>query len=93
MSDRVVIPFGARFLVLDQAVFEEGLRRGDALSAPPSPPATANADALVDADGLAQALGVERSWVLRKARLREIPFVQVGKYVRFSVAAVVEKLR
>lgn len=91
MSDRVyIVPLpGVGTLELPEDVYQRCLRP----IAVEMPSPTANSDALVDADGLALALGVERSWVLRKARLREIPFVQVGKYVRFSVDAVVEKLR
>ena len=45
---------------------------------------------LVDADGLARALNVDASWVLKKARRREIPVVKLGKYVRFCVADVIK---
>ncbi|MGO9038188.1 MAG: hypothetical protein ACLQKH_09400 [Steroidobacteraceae bacterium] len=90
MSDRIyIVPLpGVGTLELPEEIYRRCLR--PIAVEVPSPTTAAE---LVDADGLAQALGVERSWVLRKARLREIPFVQVGKYVRFDVAAVVDKLR
>lgn len=48
---------------------------------------------LVDAVGLARALGVDASWVLRSARRREIPVVKLGKYARFCVADVIASRR
>src|SRR5262245_49161001 len=40
---------------------------------------------LVDAHKAADALGVKPSWLLQRARERRIPFVRVGKYVRFDL--------
>lgn len=48
---------------------------------------------LVDAAGLARALGVDASWVLRSARRREIPVVKLGKYTRFCVDDVIASRR
>jgi excisionase family DNA binding protein len=42
----------------------------------------------VSAEEAARALGVEPSWLLRRARMRKLPFLKVGKYCRFSVEAV-----
>lgn len=43
---------------------------------------------LVGAKQAARALGVEASWLMRRARLRKVPFVKAGKYVRFDVDAL-----
>lgn len=40
---------------------------------------------LVSADQAARELGVEASWLMRRARMRKVPFVKAGKYVRFDV--------
>jgi hypothetical protein len=42
----------------------------------------------VSAEEAARALGVEASWLLRRARMRKVPFLKVGKYCRFDVDAV-----
>jgi excisionase family DNA binding protein len=42
----------------------------------------------VSAKEAARALGVDASWLLRRARMRKIPFLKVGKYRRFDVAEV-----
>ena len=39
---------------------------------------------LLDADATARLLGVRPSWLLKRARERQIPHVRVGKYVRFD---------
>jgi excisionase family DNA binding protein len=40
---------------------------------------------LVDADAVAEHLGVPRSWVLESARSGAIPCVRLGRYVRFDL--------
>ncbi len=40
---------------------------------------------LYSAIDAARLLGVDASWLLKSARERRIPFVQLGKYVRFDV--------
>lgn len=42
--------------------------------------------ALIDAAGAAALLNVPKSWVLAEARAERIPFVPVGRYVRFDAA-------
>lgn len=51
---------------------------------------------LVDAQELARRLGVPVSWIYdrtRKGGPDRLPFLKVGKYVRFSEAEVLEHLR
>ena len=51
---------------------------------------------LLDTDGLARWLGVEVVYVRRLVSERRIPFVKLGKYVRFDpdeVAGWVDELR
>ncbi len=45
-------------------------------------------DPLVDASEMARRLNVKESWVRTEQRAGRIPFVQVGRYVRFRVAEV-----
>ena len=37
----------------------------------------------------ARILAVEASWLLRQARDGRIPYIRLGKYVRFDVAAII----
>lgn len=48
--------------------------------------------ALVDAAGVAERLGVPKSWVLESARSGAIPHVRLGRYVRFDLDDVEEWL-
>ncbi len=45
-------------------------------------------DPLVDASEMARRLNVKESWVRSEQRAGRIPFVQVGRYVRFRAAEV-----
>jgi excisionase family DNA binding protein len=47
-------------------------------------PRTNTRDALLDVDGVAQALGVTNRHVRRLVAERRIPFFKVGKFVRFD---------
>ena len=40
---------------------------------------------LVDAQAVAERLGVPKSWVLQQARSDAIPTVRLGRYVRFDL--------
>lgn len=49
-------------------------------------------DRLLDIDGLAEYLGVPRSWVRDKITARALPHTRIGRHVRFApehVAAIV----
>jgi excisionase family DNA binding protein len=65
----------------------------EASESQPSPLATA--DDLLTIEEVASLLRVPRSWIYahtkRKSRLR-LPHVKLGKYVRFSKAAILEFL-
>lgn len=41
-------------------------------------------EALLDIAGLAEKLGVPRTWVRDKVTAREIPFTKIGRHVRFT---------
>ncbi|MGH7485980.1 MAG: helix-turn-helix domain-containing protein [bacterium] len=43
---------------------------------------------LLSADDAANALGVKASWLLKAARLREVPHYRLGKFVRFDLDEV-----
>lgn len=40
--------------------------------------------ALLDAAGVADLLGVPKTWVLAEARADRIPHIRLGRYVRFD---------
>ncbi len=95
MTDRVVIPFGDRFLVLDLEAFDAALAAGSEI-APKSvqePMRDAQSRRLLSADEIAARTGVEASWFLTRARLNDIPHARFGKYVRFDFAEVAAHLK
>lgn len=47
---------------------------------------------LMDAEEVAQLLGVDRSWVHRAARENRIPHVKLGRYQRFRRDSILEWL-
>ena len=51
-----------------------------------------DAEKLLTAEELAKRLGVPESWVRTEERLRRIPSVRAGKYVRFKLSNVEEAL-
>jgi|HubBroStandDraft_1064217.scaffolds.fasta_scaffold1384743_2 hypothetical protein len=52
------------------------------------PSASSSAAGYVSAEEAARALGVQASWLLRRARMRKVPFLKVGKYCRFDIEQV-----
>ena len=49
-----------------------------------APPATASTEELVDAVEMAKLLGVHTSWVRTEQRAGRLPFVQLGRWIRFN---------
>ena len=47
-----------------------------------------DAEKLLTAEELAKRLGVPESWVRTEERLRRIPSVRAGKYVRFKLSNI-----
>lgn len=45
---------------------------------------------LLDAEGVADLLGVPKTWVLAEARADRIPHIRLGRYVRFDPDALRE---
>jgi excisionase family DNA binding protein len=45
-------------------------------------------DALIDARGAAELLGVPSTWILAEARCNRVPHVRLGRYVRFRREAL-----
>ena len=45
----------------------------------------AEAPDYVSAEVAAQALAIDASWLLRRARMGKVPFLKVGKYRRFCI--------
>jgi excisionase family DNA binding protein len=48
---------------------------------------------LVDAKEMARRLAVHESWVRTEQRAGRIPFVQIGRYIRFRPSEVVSALK
>ncbi len=48
---------------------------------------------LIDINEMASILGVKRSWLYRRTWKKKIPYIKVGKYVRFDKKEVIEFLR
>lgn len=88
--DRVLIPLGHHLLVMTRQAFEAALAEGDTLRPYPAEAATrVQGRALLDADATALRLSVDRSWLLRGARERRLPFYRLGKYVRFDPEEII----
>ena len=49
--------------------------------------------ALLNVKQLSQALNVPVTWIYQKTSQNQIPFVKVGKYVRFNLSEVLDFLR
>jgi excisionase family DNA binding protein len=45
-------------------------------------------DELLDVNGLSTYLGVRASWVYKQTKENSIPFVKMGKYLRFRRSAI-----
>jgi excisionase family DNA binding protein len=70
-----------------------GALSGEAVSPPrkrsnPGQPALAGRSALIDVEELAEWLGVEVVFVRRLVAERRIPFLKIGKFVRFDPGEV-----
>lgn len=91
MPDTLLIPFGAEFLALDHATFEEARQRArEMLPSPSTAPAVTSE--ILDADGIAERTGIPASWFLEQARRGDIPHLRAGKYVRFKLDEVLAAL-
>ena len=89
MTDRVVIPFGARYLVLDERAFQAALTAGDAYVGGGATVAdVSEATGLVDANEIAKRFDLKANAVMRLARDGDIPAVKINRLVRFDVGAV-----
>ena len=91
MSDRVLVPLpDGRWLALTPETFRQGL--ADAAAFGPAPIAAGAAGEpeppLLDAEQLAEAMGVAVTWVEQAARDGRIPSVHAGRWRRFNRAAV-----
>ena len=96
MSERILIPFGDRFLALDSETFQAALAEGDRLLPPRARPdgliGGATPSKLLTAGDVARELGVAVSKVRELVRRAEIPVVRVGRFHRFDLAAVRQAL-
>ncbi len=90
MADRILIPLpDGRWLALSADSFTEALQAGSALMpATGSVSRPAPSPTLASAEDMEAATGVPASWFATQARERRIPFVKLGRYVRFNPAEV-----
>jgi len=92
MTDRVLVQLsGGAWLALSTDVFVEALRAGqEAMGATVAAAAAQASDSepLVDAEKLAEDLGVPCTRIEALARERRIPSVRIGRYIRFRRSAV-----
>jgi len=70
-----------------------GALKGEAVSPPrkrsnPGQPAVAGRSSLIDVEELAEWLGVDVVFVRRLVAERRIPFLKIGKFVRFDPGEV-----
>jgi hypothetical protein len=84
VSDRVLIPLpGLGTLDLPREVYEHHLTRQ------PEPARQEQAPSeILDAEQLEARTGVPASWWMTQARERRVPFMKLGRYVRFNFAEV-----
>ncbi len=91
----VLVPLmGGEWLALSRAAFDEARRaaRCEGFGANAAQIARAEAEPLLDAEGLALALSLPVSWVEQAARDGRIPCVRAGRWIRFSRIAVIAGL-
>jgi hypothetical protein len=87
VTDLVVIVLGPiGTLELPADVYEQYLRRHE------PPRLAADKEPLLTSAQLAQALGIEQSWIETAGRRGAIPVVRCGRWVRYQRAAVVAAL-
>jgi hypothetical protein len=91
----IIIPFGSDQLALTPDEIKAGKERARAIMALDDPKTGEKGNGhyfpeVVDAEGAERATGVPSSWFLERARRREIPFLQFGKYVRFRLKDVLD---
>lgn len=89
---QVLIPYGARMLVLSNEVLHKALADGDALAGTTATAPTATADLVLDVDGMEARTGIPASWWAEAARKGIVPHVRAGKYVRFRLSEALDAL-
>ncbi|MGH7068859.1 MAG: helix-turn-helix domain-containing protein [Acetobacteraceae bacterium] len=94
MSDRVLIPLSdGRWLALAPEQLSQALEAGAAvMGGPQSSTQAGEAEPLMDAVQLAEALSLPTTWIEQAAREGRIPSVQAGRWRRFRRSAVEEAL-
>lgn len=89
-----IVPFGHAFLALTTEEFQAALERGSALAGSAAAPPGGNGDGsekLLTASEISAATpGIPAAWYLAHARQGLIPYVKLGKYIRFRLGKVVE---
>ncbi len=95
MSDRIAVALpDGRWLAMSAEVFAEALAAGARMIGAPAGSAAATDDEpLLDAEQLAEVLGVPATRIEALARQRAIPAIRVGRYWRFSRREVEKALK
>ena len=93
MADRIAIPLpDGRWIALDRETFDAALAAGAQLSPPPATVRVPACPRLLTSEQLAEQLTIPATWLEEAARRDEVPFVRIGKYVRFDLDEVLSSL-
>lgn len=93
VPDVVVLEFCGQPVAFTREQLEEARTRARGLLPARQEPAGATTAELVDAEALAALTSLPQSWLEDQARRGSLPSLQLGKYRRFEVAAVIPALR
>ncbi len=95
-SDLVIVPVGSGHLALSVEAYGKAMVLGKQIASTeqragesPNTPQKR----FVTAEVMSELTGAPASWFYEKARRKEIPFVRLGKYVRFDEEEVLKFLR
>jgi hypothetical protein len=84
--------FGDRTIALTSEEFEAGLQRGlELVGSAATLSGTNGSEPLLTAEEIAAVTpGIPSAWYLAHARQGQIPYVKLGRYIRFQLGKIVE---
>jgi hypothetical protein len=87
-----VLPFGDWVIALTYEEFQAALERGRELveSTATGSPSGAPEPLLTAAEIAAVTPGIPSAWYLEHARQGQIPYVKLGRYIRFRLGRIIE---
>jgi excisionase family DNA binding protein len=96
MTERLIaIPFGSEVLLLTEAEVLQAAQRGREFVRPvaeAAPAAVTPDEPLLNAQEMATATNLPKSWIYQLAKGGKIPCIRTGKHVRFVRSAVIAAL-